>query len=142
MANGPAPGTEEHVTSDPEDQIGERSAATPGNGGDPSDLVQLLETGQAYIETLPHDERRVATLAASGMASWEIAQQTGHSEAAVARTLDGVIAALTGRPIRQVEVGGLGADTDPGVTGGYGDTGFGALDLSPNPDNTEPTEED
>jgi len=36
----------------------------------------------------------------------------------VARTLDGVIAALTGRPIRQVETGGLGADTDPGVTGG------------------------
>jgi hypothetical protein len=24
-------------------------------------------------------------------------------------------------------VGGLGSDTDPGVTGGYGDTGFGAI---------------
>ena len=32
---------------------------------------------------------------------------------------------------RQDAPGGLGSDTDPGVTGGYGDTGFGALDTEP-----------
>ena len=42
--------------------------------------------------------------------------------------------------VEPVETGGLGADTDPGVTGGYGDTGFGALDIEPIPDNTEPEE--
>jgi hypothetical protein len=30
-----------------------------------------------------------------------------------------------------VETGGLGSDTDPGVTGGYGDTGFGSLGNEP-----------
>ena len=28
-------------------------------------------------------------------------------------------------PTERAEVGGLGSDTDPGVTGGYGETGFG-----------------
>lgn len=37
-----------------------------------------------------------------------------------------------GHPARpQVETGGLGSDTDPGVTGGYGDTGFGSLGNEP-----------
>jgi hypothetical protein len=48
--------------------------------------------------------------------------------------------AVTGRDIEPVVTGRLGADTDPGVTGGYGGTGFGALDTEPIPDNTEPEE--
>ena len=92
------------------------------------------------IHTLPDLERRIATLAAEGMPVWEIAQETGVSEAAVWRTVDGVIAAITGREITPVETGGFGSDTDPGVTGGYGDTGFGALDTEPLPDNREPNE--
>jgi hypothetical protein len=104
------------------------------------ELVQLLRNAQAYIQTLPPVERKIATLAASGTPIWEIAQQTRESEGAVWRTLDGIVAVVTGREIEPVETGGLGADTDPGVTGGYGDTGFGALDTEPIPDNTEPEE--
>jgi hypothetical protein len=104
------------------------------------EIVQILSNAQAYIRTLPPVERRIATLAAAGTPIWEIAQQTRESEGAVSRTLDGIIAVVTGRQIEPYETGGLGADTDSGVTGGYGDTGFGALDTKPIPDNTEPEE--
>ncbi len=105
-----------------------------------NEIARTLAGARAYIQTLPSQERHIATLAAGGMPVWEIAQEVRVSEAAVARTIDGVIAAVTGREVTPVETGGLGADTDPGVTGGYGDTGFGALDTDPLPDNTEPDE--
>ena len=95
-----------------------------------------------YIQTLPSTERRIATLAAEGQPVWAIAQVIGISEAAVARTLDGVLAAVEGREVSRVETGGLGADTDPGVTGGYGDTGFGSLDTEPPAYSGEPDEDD
>ncbi len=79
-------------------------------------------------------------MAVQGAPIWEIAQQVRESEGAVARTLDGIIAVMSGRATEPVETGGLGADTDPGITGGYGDTGFGALDTEPIPNNTEPKE--
>jgi hypothetical protein len=94
----------------------------------------------AYIQTLPSVERHVATLAARGSTIPEIAAATGQSEAAIARTIDGVLAAVTCRHRDPVETGGLGADTDPGVTGGYGDTGFGSLDTDPITINEEPDE--
>ena len=105
--------------------------ATPPRAAD--EMTQALAgTGaRAYIQTLPAFERKIATMAANGAPVWEIAQETRVSEAAVARTLDGVLAAVTGREVAPVETGGLGADTDPGVTGGYGDTGFGALGTDP-----------
>ena len=105
-----------------------------------SKYYQTLQGAEAYIQTLPSVERRIALMAANGTPVWEIAQQVRESEGAVARTLDGVIAVMSGRTIESVETGGLGADTDPGITGGYGDTGFGALDTEPIPDNTEPKE--
>jgi len=89
------------------------------------DLAALLAGGRAYIQTLPSVERQIATLAANGAPVWEIAQELQISQPAVARTLDGVLAAITGRQIDPVETGGLGADTDPGVTGGYDDPGVG-----------------
>ncbi len=116
------------------------SEPQPGAERSTSDPVRVLAGASAYIQTLPPQERRIAALAADGTPSWEIAQEVGISQGAVARTLDGVLAAVTGREVSPVETGGLGADTDPGVTGGYGDTGFGALDTDPLPDNTEPDE--
>ena len=110
----------------------------PASGSD--EIARVLSGARAYIQTLPSQERRIATLAAGGASVWEIAHELGVSDAAVARTLDGIVAAVTGREVNPVETGGLGADTDPGVTGGYGDTGFGALDTDPLPDNTEPDE--
>jgi len=102
------------------------------------ETARLLTDTHLYIETLPADERAVAEMAAAGVPVWEIAQRSQVSEAAVARMLDGVVAAVTGRPIHPVETGGLGSDTDPGVTGGYDATGFGALDPESLPDTTEP----
>ena len=112
------------------------------------ELARRLAGGRTYIQTLPGTERRIATMAADGQPVWAIAQAIGISEAAVARTLDGVLAAVEGREVAHVETGGLGADPDPGVTGGYGDTGFGSLDTEPpvfneepNPDETWPVDE-
>ena len=118
----------------------DRPAEELGPASTPNETTRILDGARAYIQTLPAQERRIATLAANGAPVWEIAQEVRMSEAAVARTLDGVVAAVTGREVTPVETGGLGADTDPGVTGGYGDTGFGALDTDPLPDNTEPHE--
>ncbi len=81
--------------------------------------MRLLRESHAYILTLPAQERHIATMAAEGAPTWEIAQEMRISEAAVAHVIDRIIAVLSGRSIEQVETGGLGADTDPGVTGGY-----------------------
>jgi hypothetical protein len=114
--------------------------STERSAGSDHETQRLLQNAHAasYIQTLPAVERKIATMAAEGASLWEIASETGLSDGAVGRTLDGVIAAVTGRRVEPVETGGLGADTDPGITGGYGDTGFGALDTEPMPDNTEP----
>lgn len=93
--------------------------APPGPGAHERDIASALADARAYIDALPPQERRVADLAATGLPVWEIAQQVGIADAAVARIIDGVVAAVTGRPIFPVETGGLGADTDPGVSGGF-----------------------
>jgi DNA-directed RNA polymerase specialized sigma24 family protein len=83
------------------------------------ETTQLLRQSHAYILTLPPQERHIATMAAEGAPIWEIAQQMRISDGAVADVIDRIAAVLSGRAIEQVETGGLGADTDPGVTGGY-----------------------
>ena len=83
------------------------------------ETMRLLQDSHAYILTLPPQERQIATMAAEGAPTWEIAQEMRISDAAVAHVIDRIIAVLSGRAIEQVETGGLGADTDPGVTGGY-----------------------
>lgn len=117
--------------------------ATNPPDSDPTavEIAQALQGAEAaaFVQSLPPVERRIATLARDGRPLWEIAHDVGMSEEAAARLLDGVVAAVTGRPRPEVETGGLGSDTDPGVSGGYGDTGFGALDVEPIPNNTEPT---
>jgi DNA-binding NarL/FixJ family response regulator len=89
------------------------------------ETVRVLESAHDYILALPPEERHIATLAANGSPVWEIAQQMRMSEGAVADTIDRIVAALTGRDIEKVETGGLGADTDPGVSGGYDPDPFG-----------------
>lgn len=123
-------------------QLGQASQIDGANQGPPADpsIAASLSGAGAYLQTLPAVERHVATLAAKGATIPEIAAETSQSEAAVARTIDGVLAAVTGRQHDQFETGGFGSDTDPGVTGGYGDTGFGALDTDPVAVNDEPEE--
>jgi len=96
----------------------------PGSVAD-EETARILREGHDYILSLPPDERHIATMAAEGAPVWEIAQQMRISDAAVAHLLDRIIAALMGRPIDVVETGGLGADTDPGVSGGYDPEPFG-----------------
>ena len=97
----------------------------PGLSDDARETMRVLQDGHDYILALPPEERHIATLAARGSPVWEIAQQMRMSEGAVAHTIDSIVAALTGREIEQVETGGLGADTDPGPSGGYDPDPFG-----------------
>ena len=89
------------------------------------ETVELLRAAHDYILTLPPEERHIAAMAADGAPVWEIAQQMRISDAAVAHVLDRVVAVLTGREVETIESGGLGADTDPGVTGGYDPEPYG-----------------
>ena len=89
------------------------------------ETMQLLREAHAYILTLPPQERHIAAMAAEGAPTWEIAQEMRISDAAVAHVIDRIVAVLSGRAIEQVETGGLGADTDPGASGGYDPEPFG-----------------
>ena len=97
----------------------------PGLSEEARETMRLLQGAHELILALPPEERQIATLAANGSPVWEIAQQMRMSEGAVAHMLDSIVAALTGREVEQVETGGLGADTDPGVSGGYDPDPFG-----------------
>lgn len=90
--------------------------------------ARLLSGSMAYVESLPPLERRVAELAAQGEPNWEIAAEIGIADAAVANMLARIVAAVPGQAAGRVEVGGLGADTDPGVSGGYDDAPWEAFD--------------
>ena len=108
-------------------------------------LVGQLRRAIPRIEGLPNPERRIAQLALEGRDVHEVAQQVGMSEDAVWRILATVAGetpeAVLDEPTRPFESAGLGADTDPGVTGGYGDTGFGSIGNEPDvPVTEEPTE--
>jgi len=107
---------------------------------DTQQIRQQLAGAGAYIASLPEPDRRIAQLAAAGTPLWAIANETGQAEAAVAATLRDILAAVGGRPVSPVTTGGMGSDTDPGIHGGYGETGFGSLDTEPYVDNTEPEE--
>ena len=67
-----------------------------------------------------------------GQTVYEIAQNHRVSEATVWSVLSQSARLASGRPpMQSAETGGLGSDTDPGVTGGYGETGFGSLGNEP-----------
>lgn len=88
-------------------------------------VQRALDEARPFIMSLPSEERHIATMAAAGAPVWEIAQQLRISDQAVAHVIDRVVAMLTGREIDPVETGGLGADTDPGVSGGYDPDPYG-----------------
>ncbi len=102
-------------------------------------LVEQIQRDPALVETLPAEEARVIRDALDGLSIHEIANRHRMSEGAVWEVLGSAARLAAGSaPARRVEVGGLGSDTDPGVTGGYGETGFGSLGLEP----PEPTPEE
>ncbi|MFM9108653.1 MAG: LuxR C-terminal-related transcriptional regulator [Chloroflexota bacterium] len=104
-----------------DDEMPHASAATLAR-------ARLLAGHMSYVESLPGLERRVAELAAQGEPNWEIAAEVGISGGAVASMLDRIVGAIGARSGQRPEVGGLGADTDPGISGGYDDAPWEAFD--------------
>ncbi|HEX2910643.1 MAG TPA: hypothetical protein VH186_07525 [Chloroflexia bacterium] len=94
-------------------------------------LVEQLRQDPGLAESLPSKEGALVRDALEGQSVYEIAQNHRVSEQAVWSTLRNAARAASGKSIQPVETGGFGSDTDPGVTGGYGETGFGALDVEP-----------
>lgn len=108
-----------------------------------SHYVQVIGADPSVTERLPGVEAEIVRSALGGQTVSEIAQEQRMSEGAVWNLIQRVANDVTGStPVSRVESGGLGSDTDPGVTGGYGDTGFGSLGNEPPvPDPGEPTDQ-
>ena len=88
----------------------------------------LLNANPALYEALPAKEQRIAEKVASGEPVAFVANDESMSEGAIWHLLEMLARNAEGQPpVHPVETGGLGSDTDPGVTGGYGETGFGSL---------------
>lgn len=100
-------------------------------------LVEQLRTDPGIAESLPGIEGQMVRAAMDGQSVYEIAQQQQVSERRVWDVLSSAARAATGREVHQVETGGFGSDTDPGVTGGYGETGFGSIGNEPDVANPE-----
>lgn len=94
-------------------------------------LLKQLRQQPGLAEQLPDREGAIVRDALAGQDVYAIAQQHQISEKAVWDTLGNAARAAAGQGATQVETGGLGSDTDPGVSGGYGDTGFGSLGAEP-----------
>lgn len=94
-------------------------------------LVEALQQNPGLAEGMPSQEGQIVRDALNGLSVYEIAQQHSVSERTVWDVLSNAARAASGQTIHQVETGGFGSDTDPGVTGGYGDTGFGSLGNEP-----------
>lgn len=97
-------------------------------------LTHRLRQNPGVAASLPGSEGQIVQAALAGCSVYQLAQQQRTSEEAVWRVLGNAARLATGNsPARQVEVGGFGSDTDPGVTGGYGEMGFGSLEADRDP---------
>lgn len=95
-------------------------------------IVDLLRQDPGVTARLPEDMARIVNEALAGASVYDIAQRHRMSEEAVWDLLGNAARLASGHaPASRAETGGLGSDTDPGVTGGYGDTGFGSLGNEP-----------
>jgi len=104
-------------------------------------LLEQLRLDPGLPDQLPSVEGTMVRGALEGQSVYEIASNTGAAESRVWQVLSSAARQASGRKIEQVETGGLGSDTDPGVTGGYGDTGFGSIgNEPPEPIPDEPSE--
>ena len=93
---------------------------------------ELFESNPASIAGLPSHDAAMAEAVVRGDNVHDIAQEQRTSEAAVWSNLDRIARSIQGKPpVERTETAGLGSDTDPGVTGGYGETGFGSLGNEP-----------
>jgi hypothetical protein len=103
-----------------------------------NEILQALRQDPALPGRLAQPEADIVRRALAGENIHEIAQAHRIPEAAIWEVLGNAARAARGDSLERVETGGLGSDTDPGVTGGYGDTAFGSLGNEP----PEPTPEE
>lgn len=96
-----------------------------------NELLKQLRQQPSLAEQLPDQEGAIVRDALAGQDVYSIAQQLQISEKAVWDALGNAARAAAGLGAAKVETGGLGSDTDPGVSGGYGDTGFGSIGAEP-----------
>ncbi len=94
-------------------------------------LRDELEQDPSLPARLPDREGDIVRRALEGSSVYDIAQDLRTTEADVWEVLGNAAKEAVGQPVQNVETGGLGSDTDPGVSGGYGDTGFGAIGNEP-----------
>jgi hypothetical protein len=110
------------------------------------ELRDLLKSTPGLVRSLSDREQRMAKRIADGERPYEIAMAEGVSEDSVwtfVRALSNAVMATGQKAMsRGYETAGLGSDTDPGVTGGYGDTGFGAIGTEGGEPVTEEPEEE
>jgi len=107
-------------------------------------LVEQLREMPGLAEQLPGDQGEIVRAALDGRPVYEIANDLRLVPEYVWEVLTNAARMASGKaPVERAEVGGLGSDTDPGVTGGYGDTGFGSIGNEPPiPTPGEPTDQD
>ena len=97
-------------------------------------LVEQLRESAGLVGQLPAEERAIVRAALEGQSVHVIAHDRGISTEAVWAALEGAARLATGQaPARRAETGGLGADTDPGVTGGYDELDYGEAGVEPPP---------
>ncbi len=94
------------------------------------ELVDRIRQNPALTKRLPEVESRMVREALDGQDASAIAQNHHVSEGYVWTLMTDLARQTTGGA-RQAEQAGLGSDTAPGVTGGYGRTGFGNLSQEP-----------
>jgi hypothetical protein len=105
-------------------------------------LLSQLRQDPALPEQLIGVEAAIVRRALDGQEIHEIAQQQQLPEEEIWTVLGNVARMVRGQAVEPVESGGLGSDTDPGATGGYGDTAFGSIGNEPPiPTPEEPEEE-
>jgi hypothetical protein len=103
-------------------------------------LLAQFKQDPTIAERLPNMEGAMVQAALDGDNVYAIAQEHAVTEGAVWEVLTNAARMATGHGVEQVETGGFGSDTTPGVTGGYGATGFGAIgNEAPNPNLREPS---
>jgi hypothetical protein len=96
------------------------------------ELGTRLADQPGLIQSMPGQEQRIARGVAEGRKPFDIAAEEGISEDAVWTVIRALQNAVSGNvSSRGYETAGMGADTDPGVTGGYGETGFGSIGNEP-----------
>jgi hypothetical protein len=116
---------------------------TPSNDQQLDRLVEQLQKMPGLAEQLPGEQANIVRDALDGKSVMDIAADRRQAPAFVWEVLSNAARMASGQaPSERTEVGGLGSDTDPGVTGGYGDTGFGSIGNEPPVPNTgEPDSE-